>query len=102
MQAVPPPEPVQQCARAPEQITGLISVSGSAKQMQAFADVLKRYPRWRKEGEGSGSNDNRLVVLRGPASLPYREIGGLIYEAQVIGLAVTLTPSAPLCEDQVK
>lgn len=100
MQAVPPSHPIQHCVRRVDDVTALISVSGSAQAMQAFNDVLKRYPKWKQEGEGSGAAGDRLIVLRGLGSLPYREIGGLFFEAQRLGLAIVFTPSAPLCDDK--
>ena len=101
MQALPPPSPPV-CVRSAEDITTLISVSGSPIEMAEFANVLKRYPAWKQEGEASGVSLIRMLVLRGPASLPYRDIGGLIYEAQRLKLAIIFTPSSPLCEDKAK
>ena len=100
MQAVPPPDPYQYCVQSADKVTSLISVSGTADDIDKFFNIVKRYPQWKHEGDGSGTDGNRLVVLRGPSSLPYRDIGGLIYEAQRLGLAIVFTPSAPLCEDQ--
>jgi len=102
MQALPPPQLIQQCARTADEVTALISIAGSQKQIDAFAGTIRRYSKWRQEGEATGSGGTRLVVLRGPGSLPYRDIGGLIYEAQRLGLAIAFTLSAPLCEDHKK
>jgi hypothetical protein len=100
MQALPPPALPASCARSVEDVSSLISVSGAPAQIASFVALLKKYPQIRQEGDIGQGKGVQLLVLRAPGSLPYRDIGGLIYSAQTLGLALAFTPSMPLCDSE--
>ena len=102
MQDLPPPEPPVARTDHSLEVAGIISVGGSAEKIAEFSDLLKQYPMIEVESEASGAGDNRLLILRSPASARYRDIGGLIYAAQSLGLAIAITSSTSLRDDQVK
>ena len=96
-----PPPPVQQCisVASPEAARArlLLVVSGDPAQVGAFLAEAARHPVWRVEADAT-SNEVRFVRLIAPIDVPYREMGGLIFEAQRRQLTVSYLAVPPICE----
>ncbi|MES3048044.1 MULTISPECIES: hypothetical protein [Sphingomonas] len=99
MQAMPPPA-AYHCVKpdAPE-ATGakmVVTVSGEVATMAAFLTEAKKWSNFKLEADAQ-SNGIRFVRMTASGSTPYRDIGGLIYTAQVRQLTVTMNSEPPIC-----
>ena len=99
MQAMPPPA-AHHCVKpdAPEAARAkmIVTVSGDAAAMAAFLTEANKWPDFKLEADAR-SNGIRFVRMTAPSSTPYRDIGGLIYTAQVRHLTVTMNSEPPIC-----
>ncbi len=74
----------------------VVTVSGEVATMAAFLTEAKKWPNFKLEADAR-SNGIRFVRMTAPGSTPYRDIGGLIYTAQVRQLTVTMNSEPPIC-----
>jgi hypothetical protein len=99
MQAMPPPA-AYHCVKpdAPEAAKAkmVVTVSGDVATMAAFMTEAKKWPDFKVQADAR-SNGVRFVHMTAPSSTPYRDIGGLIYTAQVRQLTVTMNSEPPIC-----
>ena len=101
IQALPPPPPPYQCVKAADvakaKVEFRLTVTGDPDQLGAWLKGLP--PLWKVLADAQ-SNDIRFVRLSVPSTLPYREIGGLIYNAQLRRLDVSSSTVPPICESE--
>ena len=93
-----PPPTVQECVRiaspSAAEARAIFTVSGDATQVRPFLGVVGQHPVWSIEADAE-ANGIRFLRLTAPADLPYRDIGGLIYEAQRRRLQFSFDNAAP-------
>jgi hypothetical protein len=99
MQAMPPPA-AYHCVKpdAPEAAKAkmAVTVSGDVATMAAFMTEAKKWPDFKVEADAL-SNGIRFVRMTGSSSTPYRDVGALIYTAQVRQLTVKMNSEPPIC-----
>ena len=83
---------------AAEAVSAFISISGPAEKVALFEKGLLANRALKKVGETT-AGDVTLTVYQLAGNTPYRDIGGAIFEAQSLGLAIVVTPNAMPCED---
>ena len=99
MQASPPP-PAYHCVKptdpAATRATMIVTVSGDPAQIDGWLAMARTHPAWKVDADAR-SNGVRFVQLHAPATLPYREVGGLIYEGQGRQLSMSVRSEPPVC-----
>jgi hypothetical protein len=75
----------------------LLVVSGDPAQVGGFLSEAAKHPVWKVEADAEAKGV-RFARLAGPAEVPYREIGGLIFAAQRRRLLVSVGAVPPICE----
>ena len=95
MQALPPPPPPVECV-APESAKGAayVVLSGDPTQLEAL--LAERRPSWVVEAKATNKGVG-FARLKGDLNLPYRDIGGLIFNAQRRQLSVSFFTRPPIC-----
>ncbi|GAA4775379.1 hypothetical protein GCM10023219_23570 [Stakelama sediminis] len=100
MQALPLP-PAYHCVKSEDAVAAkvkmFLTVSGDPKQIEAWLVGVKKHPIWKVAADVT-ANGVRFVRLSGPPEVPYKEIGGLIYAAQLRRLSVSFNSEPPICE----
>jgi len=102
MQALPPPPPppyhcVKSEDAAAADVKMVVIASGDPAQVEAWLTEVKKHPVW-KIAADAVSNGVRFIRLSGPGEVPYREIGGLVYDAQFRRLSISFNSEPPICE----
>lgn len=102
---IPPLQPPAQCIAATSSEAARFPmrfiVSGNPAKVDAFLVIAAKKPMWKLESSTSGIGV-RMVSFVGPSDVPYRDIGGLIYEAQRRQLAIAFLASQAICGMQQK
>jgi hypothetical protein len=100
MQALPPPPPPIVCV-APEKAVGSSYVVLSGEPAQLDAILAEAKPRWQVEARAF-DNGVGFARLKSNLNVPYKEIGGLIFNAQRRRISVSFYTDPPICglEDQ--
>ena len=95
-----PPPPAYECMKAAEVKEGSVffTISGDPRQAEAMiGEIRARHPAWKIDADAT-SNGVRFVRVRAPIATPYREIGGLVFDAQRQHLAVAVMTEPLICE----
>ena len=95
MQALPPPPPAVECV-APEKAKGAAYVVLSGDPAQLDAVLAGATARWVVDAKAI-NNGVGFARLKGDLDVPYKDIGGLIFDAQRRNLAVTFFTSPRIC-----
>ena len=95
MQALPPPPPPVVCV-APDKAEGstYVVLGGDPAQLDA---VLAGIPSsWKVEAK-TVANGIGFARLKNGLNVPYREIGGVVFDAQRRRLSVSVYTDPPVC-----
>ena len=101
MQAVPPS--IQQCVPAAKAHSGsaYFIAAGDPTQVNRLIADAATYPKWKLDADAV-SNGVRFIRLTADIDLPYEQVGGLIYKAQLRRLAGGFTTTPTICEAEDK
>jgi len=90
-----------QCVKAQDaaktDIKADMVASGDPAQMEEWLKEVRERRHWQLDADAQ-SDGIRFARLSADASIPYREIGGLIYSGQARRLSITFQLEPPICE----